>query len=504
MTIFRNILHLSRRSTAVLLMSASMAMLLVFQGLWLRKVYDEQKNWLQKEAETLFQQTIRDAQDSLINATILEPLDISGKKVDTAVILTLQNVLRLDMSREKHPHYKIPEKMLLRMDSFAGGNVKITINTDSLARGSFSERTGRAFFFTNTNDSLYTERFEKTWICDTVPIQSMQRRFQKALVGSGINLESEVLCAPWPAEGLKQDSKKKRILTLPIPAGLPPQTFYYGAIGDYDGYLFKKILPQGLFSLILLLCTGLAFGFIYRSLRQQQRLAVLKNDFISNVAHELKTPIATVGVAIESLRNFDALREPERTAEYLDISKHELNRLSMLVDKVLKMAIFEQKEPDLHLEHFDFSQLVQEVLNSMKLQFEKCGAIVSFTAEGSRFETEGDRIHLTNVVYNLIDNALKYSESQPAIQITLKGDDYNLEFTISDQGIGIPPEYVGKVFEKFFRVPTGNRHNVKGYGLGLSYVAGVVSKHRGHISVESTPGKGSRFVIQIPRNHGKN
>ncbi|NUO02146.1 MAG: HAMP domain-containing histidine kinase [Saprospiraceae bacterium] len=505
MTTIRNILKLSRHQTALLLMATSMAMLFVFQGLWLRKVYDERKGLLQKDAENIFQQTIRKTQDSLISTTILAPLDITGRSVDTAVILTLQNVLQLNMSREDH-HFnlEVPEKkLMMKVDSLPQRKMRITINSDTLQRTAFMEHN-TAYFFSTSRDSLLPGSvLENTWVCDTIPIAALQMHFQQALSASGILLDAEVLCASLPSESQKQNTAENRILTKPLPAGLPPRTFYYGAIDNYENYLFRKVFPQGMFSLFLLLTTGLAFGFIYQSLRQQQRLAILKNDFISNVAHELKTPIATVGVAIESLRNFDALREPERTAEYLDISKQELNRLSMLVDKVLKMAIFEQKEPDLHMEHFDFRQLVQEVLSSMKLQFEKFGATTTFTYENDHFDLLGDRIHLTNVVYNLLDNALKYSENTPYIHLDLKADASALCFTVSDRGIGIPPEYTGKVFEKFFRVPTGNQHNVKGYGLGLSYVASVLLKHGGRVRLESTPGQGSSFIINIPRKHAK-
>ena len=146
----------------------------------------------------------------------------------------------------------------------------------------------------------------------------------------------------------------------------------------------------------------------------------LKNDFVSNVTHELKTPITTVGVAIEALSDFEVLENPERTKEYLDISKHELNRLSILVDKVLKMSLFEKKEPELKLEKINLNSLIRDILNSMKLQFEKLDAKVVFQPLVADANLSGDKIHLTSVLYNLIDNALKYSSSPPEIDIDLK------------------------------------------------------------------------------------
>lgn len=273
---------------------------------------------------------------------------------------------------------------------------------------------------------------------------------------------------------------------------------YAAEISAYGGHLVRKTLPQMLFAVLLFSCVALAFGLMYRSLRQQQRLTELKNDFIRNMTHELKTPISTVSVAIEALQNFDALSDPARTREYLNISRLELNRLSLLVDKVLRMSLFEQGEPEIKPEPLDLRQLVEEVLAAMKIQFEKYRAEVSFSASGENFVLRGDRLHLTSVVYNLLDNALKYSHSSPQIAILLAQSEGQLALQVRDRGRGIPAAYLERVFEKFFRVPTGDVHDVKGHGLGLSYVAGVVRLHGGSIGVESTEGEGASFEVKLP------
>jgi two-component system, OmpR family, phosphate regulon sensor histidine kinase PhoR len=220
---------------------------------------------------------------------------------------------------------------------------------------------------------------------------------------------------------------------------------------------------------------------------------------VSNVTHELKTPISTVSVAIEALSNFNVLQNPAQTKEYLEISKNELNRLTILVDKVLKMSIFEQKDLALKTEPINFKSLIENVLATMKLQFEKYHAQVDFDFTGNHFSLEGDAIHLTNVVYNLLENALKYS-SEPIISIRLAEENQSICLKIQDNGIGISEEYLPKIFDKFFRVPTGNVHNTKGYGLGLSYVKSVVEKHKGTIAVTSKTGTGSCFIINLPSN----
>jgi signal transduction histidine kinase len=268
---------------------------------------------------------------------------------------------------------------------------------------------------------------------------------------------------------------------------------------DVESYLFIQITPQILFSLLLTLITATAFFMMYRSMRSQQRLMELKNDFISNITHELKTPVTTVSVALEALRSFKGLENPQTTREYLDIAQGELNRLTMLTDKVLRTAILDNPGANFDTEQVDMHKTVEQILHSMKLLFEKQKAHVTFEQQGNAFTIRGGSIHLTNVVYNLLDNALKYSSSEPRISIKLEENEKSIILIVADKGIGIPPEYKKKIFEKFFRVPTGDVHNIKGYGLGLSYVDSVIKSHHGFIEVMSKPGEGSTFTIQLPK-----
>ena len=173
----------------------------------------------------------------------------------------------------------------------------------------------------------------------------------------------------------------------------------------------------------------------------------------------------------------------------------------MLIDKVLRMAVFEKKGVEMKLETFDLKELVEDILASMRLQFQKQRAKVSFATAGENFVLEADRIHLTSVIYNLVDNALKYSQENPVIELNLKNSATHLTIAIKDNGIGISPEFREKIFEKFFRIPTGNMHNTKGYGLGLSYVASVIQNHYGEIKVESKLGEGSCFLLSLPKKH---
>ena len=278
----------------------------------------------------------------------------------------------------------------------------------------------------------------------------------------------------------------------------PPYN-YAVQINTIRPIILKEIAPQMFFSSVLTLLTLMSFIFMHRSIRSQQRLMMLKNDFISNITHELKTPIATVSVAIEALKNFKGIDNPKLTSEYLDIAQHELSRLSLLTDKVLTTSLFDEHGIKIEFEKIDLEKIISDVVNSLQLVFEKQKAIVAIDKKGNDFTLEGSDLHLTNVVHNLLDNALKYSPSNPVITISLMEEGAKILLIVKDKGLGIPAEFHKKIFEKFFRMPTGDVHNIKGHGLGLSYVESVVKSHRGSINLSSQPGMGSTFTITLPK-----
>jgi signal transduction histidine kinase len=267
----------------------------------------------------------------------------------------------------------------------------------------------------------------------------------------------------------------------------------------YQSYIWKKMSSSILMSFILFGVVALSFFALLNTWLKQQRLASIKNEFVSNMTHELKTPISTIGVAIEALENYGGLDDPIKTKEYLNISKHEVNRLKILVDKVLKMSTIDQSERLLNVDHVDIKTLTESMLNSMQLHFEKHGVALDYQCEDASYMIKGDKIHLTNVLYNLIDNAIKYSGENPEIGIKLDATQNEVIIKVLDKGMGINKAYQTKIFDRFFRVPTEDIHNVKGYGLGLHYVKTVINKHGGNLELKSELGKGSLFIINLPK-----
>ena len=263
-------------------------------------------------------------------------------------------------------------------------------------------------------------------------------------------------------------------------------------------HVLGKMVWPIIFALVMLAITTGAFVFLYRNLKAQHRLAQIKNEFIANITHELKTPIATVGVAIEALKNFSAINNPERTAEYLNISGMELQRLNLLVDKVLKLSMFEQDAMEIKTQPVNLSSLIAEVAATMRLQFEKANAEILLPLTEEALMVQADKTHLQSVLYNLLDNALKYSPQRPKITVNLSKQPGQIQLQVADNGVGIPAPYRQKVFDKFFRVPHGDTHNIKGYGLGLSYVHKVIALHGGSVSMEANEPKGTRVVVTLP------
>ena len=327
---------------------------------------------------------------------------------------------------------------------------------------------------------------------DSVTVREIDSAYTKRLQSEKVNVDFAV--------GRVNKTKPDSAAFNQVTVGFSNPMTYELTLHNQTGFILGKLKLPILFSILLVGITIASFVALYRSLMKQHRLAQIKNDLISNITHELKTPIATVSVAIEALKNFNAMQDPARTREYLDISQNELQRLGLLVDKVLKLSMFEKKDIELKSEYFDLKDVLNEVVASLRLQLEKYHAKLDIQTDGET-TLKGDRLHLLSVVFNLLDNALKYSKENPHIEVSLKQVDEQVELVVKDNGIGIPTQYKDKVFEKFFRVPAGDTHNAKGHGLGLSYVAQVIRQHNGSIKVDSREGLGSTFTVILPKQN---
>jgi two-component system phosphate regulon sensor histidine kinase PhoR len=455
-----------------LLMGLTILIIGGFQVYWLNKTFEREERTLEMRSNILFRETVLSLQASKLK------LDRVGS--DSSIRVMLPKGKRVPLSMEIAPDQKVVSLVNAMREQ---ARDSLTVNKEVF----YKRREGKPL---HRRERMMQFLYDVDSLQDSIRVMEISNLYTRRMNAQGLSV---------PFAISRVDTAKEERVYNEVTLGFARPITYRLELGNTFPFLLRRISAAILFSVFLIGVTLLSFSLLYRNLLRQQRLAIIKNDFISNITHELKTPIATVSVAIEALRSFNAHMDPARQKEYLDISANELQRLSLLVDKVLKLSMFEKREVELQYEMLDMNVLVQEVAASMRLQFEKHGAEVTTHSEGET-TLEGDRLHLVSVIFNLLDNALKYSSENPRIGLLLKGEADKVVLEVSDSGIGIPAEYRDRIFEKFFRVPTGNLHNAKGYGLGLSYVSHVVKKHRGTIRVESSEGQGSRFVITLPKN----
>jgi len=470
-----------------------------FQVYWLKNNYDRERKSLEIKANVAFQDAVRHLQ--ALKLKLKDPSADTSRNAKMRVIVD-HDVAESDMETPLPPKKEIVTIVNLLSDKIRDSgksNARLIVSShkdsDFLRSDSLSGKFNKKALVTlDGNNKFVRFLYSVDSLQDSLKIPEITAACQS-------KLKEQLLSVPFTVVRIDSatDEEDKPDFSN-ITVGFAHPITYHLELGNSFPYLIKKISLPILFSVFLVGVTVLSFVVLYRNLLRQRRLAEIKNEFIGNITHELKTPIATVGVAIEALKSFNAMHDPQRTKEYLDISANELQRLSLLVDKVLKLSMFEKKEIDLKFENVDLREVTDEVVASMRLQIEKAHATVAVTSSGDT-NLEADRLHLLSVVFNLLDNALKYGGGEPVVAIELTGTDDFVQLTVNDNGIGIAPEYQKKIFEKFFRVPSGNTHNAKGYGLGLSYVSHVVEKHRGHISVDSSPGTGTKITIQLPKKN---
>lgn len=272
---------------------------------------------------------------------------------------------------------------------------------------------------------------------------------------------------------------------------------YFPSKTKYILSSLKFMIPSFLFTFILLIV------FIYTIIIafRQKKLTEMKNDFINNMTHEFKTPISTISLAAQML-NDPSVRKSQPMLQHIStVINDETKRLRFQVEKVLQMSMFDKKSGTLRLQDVDANSIINNVVNTFRLKVEKFGGKIDTSFDAEDAIVNVDEMHFTNVIFNLLDNALKYRKEEEPPRLTITTRDIaqdRLEIVVADNGIGIRKEDLKKIFEKFYRVSTGNRHDVKGFGLGLAYVYKMITLMGGEIKAESEPGKGSRFIIILP------
>lgn len=414
------------------LMVLSFTLLVAFSAHWLFSQYNNEKNQLQKDLTRLFTSTQDDISDSLLWINVVDP------------------VIQKNNSGKSSPVARQEARLLLNnVQNISKERQKEMFRTDTMVfKDVFNLNMQEHGFDSFTTHWIHTNQENLAIARNDIFIMSSYFTDEHGIV-----------------------------------------------IKNYENYLLKKMLTPCIFILFLLTITAIAFRTTYISLRKQLSLAMLKDDFISNMSHELKTPVATVKVALEALKSFNVMDQPERSKEYLEMAVLEMNRLELLVNRALSTSLLESGELALQKETCDLQQLTEEVMLAMQPKLIHNGANVRLETTGGNFLSYLDKMHTQGVLINLIDNSIKYGIQPVEIKIKLTETADSIQLSVTDNGPGIPEEYRSKVFEKFFRVPSENKHNTKGYGLGLSYAAQVMRQHMGSIRVANIPEGGCRFTL---------
>lgn len=284
------------------------------------------------------------------------------------------------------------------------------------------------------------------------------------------------------------------------PAGVVSSSQFYITLTFPSGQLFLQ-RNSNLFvylSVFLILIIAAMFFISLKAMDNQRKLDQMKSEFINNMTHEIKTPLATIGLACEMLRDETISQDSTSRQSFIGIINDENQRMRVLVETILQSAKMSNKNFRINPKELDVHQIIEKVTQSFTLAISNRGGKLTTDLQASPSMIVADELHITNLIYNLIDNGIKYSNEAPDITVSTCIADKYLEVRVSDHGIGISKEDQKHVFEKFYRVSTGDVHNVKGFGIGLNYVAQVVKLHHGHISLESEPGQGSTFIIKLP------
>jgi two-component system phosphate regulon sensor histidine kinase PhoR len=323
------------------------------------------------------------------------------------------------------------------------------------------------FAVTNTSDDyeMYSKGYEKEY-WDTV---NNKRRYFAILPDNGSEIEGVV-------------SFEHLIIVVP----------------DFKRQIWASLRWVIIGAVTFMLVIIAAFYVTVKSLLNQKKLSEIKSDFINNMTHEFKTPLATISLAVDALKNEKVQASPEKARYFTGIIKEENIRMNKHVETILQAALMEKQELQLQLTPLHVHEIIQYNLDNFQLQLQSQDGQVKLLLNAKNDLISADEVHFSNLISNLIDNAIKYSDGKPVIEITTHSTKNSIIIQIADNGIGMSKETVKRIFEKFYRAHTGNLHNVKGFGLGMSYVKTVIDAHKGKIKVESTLGKGSTFIIEMP------
>ena len=496
--------------------------LILIQLYWIRNaitITDQQFRYLANKA---LESVVLDLEEKELIKNIVEDIDPASTDSVTAVVPANSPLAK------KLQGYQ-PNSDLLKMYglnnpdkpiAITSSGHKIFISSENVSSFANDETTEPSPQITNSeisgrvsNKIVFLEKIMEKILRNTPDIrerinpEKLNQELRIALNNVGIYLDFEFSIRSgrygsiWKTPGFTDKPGTNKFIIQLFPNDpVPSQNQIVLYCLQEQQYKFEKIGNLGflslLFTLLLLVLSTGTFIVIFR----QKKISEIRSDFINNMTHELKTPISTISLASQMMADKSIPDKDKNIDSLAKVISDESMRLKFQVEKVLQMAIFEKMKMKLNMVGMDVHGILEKVVENYALQMSNCNGFINTDLQATRSVALIDEIHFLNSVSNLIDNAIKYSKDKPYITITTRNNKKGILITIEDRGIGISKENLKRIFDKFFRVPSGNVHNVKGFGLGLSYVKKIIEEHNGSIKVDSQINKGTKFTIFLPQN----
>lgn len=500
----------------ILLLTLSLAGIIVLQGLWIRSAWDTKQDDFYRTVSEALNNVVRHVERreaaTFINQRFLFSGDHSFVYQQSQQI-TFSSARSSDSTTNEIRVSGSSESKQLRISPFIPGKDALAATRDR-EKIPVSEEKRLTMKAGQLNEIIYQMVTElsnvKIPIDRRIPPQELYALINQELNKKGIELPFQFAVVRGQNDSLC-NVKSASFTTAMVPASfradLFPNDIFMNPyqlllhFNDTRPYIVKSLWWMLILSAIFLLLIIATFSSAIYIILKQKKVSDIKTDFINNMTHELKTPIATISIALDAINNPIVLADTGRIKYYSSIIGNENKRMNAHVENILQMALVDKENFSLNEQLLNVHDIVYHVSDPVRMQVEKRNGTLNLELEAENAFVVADEIHLTNVIHNLLDNASKYSKDAPEITLRTAGTKNGILISVEDKGIGISVETQRKIFDRFYREQSGNIHNVKGFGLGLAYVKSIVKKHGGTIHVKSELGKGSRFEIYLPFGH---
>ncbi len=533
----------------IVIMTISLTGIVIVQLFWIQKAIEV------KEAE--YEENIREALDNIVTKLerkraviyISKNLDnIKIQKVGESTILNKKSLLKyysedeviditadtINFETDSNVKMNIVTKTTNHSDNLlfiedtskSKHLTKVIHSSKDITNGGImviSENDSNTFTTTKVTTELYFDVFEDMIneydskdnpIKKQLYIDKLDTLINKEILNKGFDKSYEYAIKDTKTDSTfkKTDGFKKEYLASSYKVNLFPKAimvkpiYLYLHLPGKNNFIYQSLSTMLLGSIFFTLIITIIFFITIKIAFRQKKISEIKSDFINNMTHEFKTPIATISLATDSIRNPKVIHDEQKITQYLNIIKEENRRMNNQVESVLQMSLLEKQKFKINLSEFDLHELIQKAIQNIQIQINQRNGKLNVALHAENPFAMVDETHFSNVIHNLLDNAIKYSRENVNITLTTRNQNGSIIISIEDHGIGIKKEDLVRIFDKFYRVSTGNIHNVKGFGLGLSYVKAIINEFNGTINAASEYSKGSKFEIilpVIPVNNGK-